>query len=99
MSLTRDELLHLAKLSRVSMEEETLETFRPQLDEILNYIGRLQSVEVPPQSGDQLPVEAVVRSDVPQPSSADLLHDLHAAFPDRADALLRVPGVFEKPKD
>lgn len=99
MSLTTDELLHLAKLSRLSMDQEALETFRPQLDGILNYIGRLQSVEVPPQSGDQAPAEAIVRPDVPRPSSVDLLRELQAAFPDRADALLRVPGVFEKPKD
>ncbi len=99
MSLTRDELLHLAKLARISIEEEKLELFQGQLDEILNYVGRLQAVKLGlahEEEGEKL---AVVRADVPAPSSQDLLQALHSAFPDRADALLRVPGVFEKPKD
>ncbi len=99
MSLTRDELLHLAKLARISIEEEKLELFQGQLDEILNYVGRLQTVKLgsAQEEGDEK--QAVVRADVPAPSSEDLLKVLHSAFPDRADHLLRVPGVFEKPKD
>ncbi len=99
MSLTTDELLHLAKLSRLSMDEQTFETFRPQLEGILEYIGRLQSVEVPPSAEREISAEAIVRQDIPVPSAPDLLQDLQAAFPDRSDKLLRVPGVFDKPKD
>ncbi len=99
MSLTRDELLHLAKLARISIEEEKLELFQGQLDEILNYVGRLQAVKLGSAHEEEAEKTAVVRADVPAPSSQDLLQALQSAFPDRADVLLRVPGVFEKPKD
>ena len=99
MSLTKEELLHLAKLSRLQMSEETLHAFQPQLEGILNYVGRLQSVEVSPVSAESLPTEATVRQDIPLQSSEALLEELQSAFPDRVDHLLRVPGVFEKPKD
>lgn len=99
MSLIKEELLHLAKLARLRLSEEELETFQPQLDGILSYVGRLQSVQVSADGLARETVEAVVRLDVPEQSSPELLEALHSAFPDRVDPFLRVPGVFEKPKD
>lgn len=99
MSLTRDELLHLAKLARISIEEEKLELFQTQIEGILEYVGKLQAVKLGSAHEDSQDVQPIVRPDVPDASSADLLQALQSAFPDRADHLLRVPGVFEKPKD
>lgn len=99
MSLTNEELLHLAKLARLRMDEQELETFKPQLQGILDYIGQLQSLELPVVSATAAPTEATVREDAPLQSSPELLEDLRAAFPDRADLLMRVPAVFEKSKD
>lgn len=99
MSLSTEELLHLAKLSRLTIEEDELDTFRIQLDEILGYVGRLQALQIPEHAEQQQLVEAVVRPDTPELSPPELLEVLQAEFPDRADHLLRVPGVFEKPKD
>ena len=99
MSLTNEELLHLATLSRLRIDEGELETFRRQLDAILGYVGRLQAVQVDATSQAEIPDEPIVRPDVVMPSDAVLLQQLQAAFPDRTDTLLKVPGVFEKPKD
>ena len=99
MSLTKDELLHLAKLSRLRIEDDAIETVQMQLDKIIGYVSRLQSVEVPALEENRGQGAATVRPDVPESSSSELLQVLQAAFPDRVDALLRVPGVFEKPKD
>ncbi len=99
MSMTKEELLHLAKLSRLKIEESEFETLRAQLGEILEYVSRLQAVEIPVAQETGEATLAVVRPDVPEPSSPELLQELIAAFPDRADQLLRVPGVFDKPKD
>ncbi len=97
--MTKEELLHLAKLTRIRIDESEFETLQAQLDEILGYVGRLQAVQVSVSEEAQGVADAVVRQDVPEPSSPELLEDLMSAFPDRADHLLRVPGVFEKPKD
>lgn len=99
MSMTKEELLHLAKLSRLTIEEAAFEPLRAQLGEILEYVGRLQAVEIPVNTEVDEATPAVVRQDVPEPSSPELLKELLAAFPDRAENLLRVPGVFDKPKD
>lgn len=99
MSLTKEELLHLAKLSRLKIEEGSFEPLRAQLEGILEYVGRLQSIELPAVTHADVPAEAVVRPDVAEPSSSELLRDVFEAFPDRAENLLRVPGVFDNPKD
>jgi aspartyl-tRNA(Asn)/glutamyl-tRNA(Gln) amidotransferase subunit C len=100
MSFTREELLHLAKLARIQVDESKLEALQAQLDAIFGYVDRLQTVQTTAvMASDDASLQAVVRSDEPQASSPGLLDALHGAFPDRAGALLRVPGVFDKPKD
>ncbi len=44
MSLTKEQVLHLAKLSRLQLTEQEQETFPGQLSSILEYVGQLQAV-------------------------------------------------------
>ncbi len=51
MALTREEVLHVADLARLSLGPEEIEVFTRQLNDILEYIEKLQELDtegVPP---------------------------------------------------
>ncbi len=43
--ITKEEVLKLAKLSKLSLDDEQSEKFRNELESLLNYIDQLQSVD------------------------------------------------------
>lgn len=44
--LTREDVLKLARLSRLELSEEEIEQYRSELSEILQYVEQLQDVDV-----------------------------------------------------
>ena len=51
MSITRDEVAHLARLSRLALTDDELEHFAGQLDVIIGAVARVQevaAVDIPP---------------------------------------------------
>lgn len=44
--LTRDDVLKLARLARISLSDEEADEFTGEFDEILQYVEQLQSVDV-----------------------------------------------------
>ncbi|MDZ4278122.1 MAG: Asp-tRNA(Asn)/Glu-tRNA(Gln) amidotransferase subunit GatC [Dehalococcoidia bacterium] len=70
MSLTRDEVLHIARLARIGLSEEDVVRFQEQLSEILDHfeaLRQLDTEDVPP-SPYPLPLESVMRPDEAAPS-------------------------------
>ncbi|MGD0216146.1 MAG: Asp-tRNA(Asn)/Glu-tRNA(Gln) amidotransferase subunit GatC [Desulfobaccales bacterium] len=45
MALTREEVLHVAELARLSLSPEEIELFTLQLNEILEYVEKLQELD------------------------------------------------------
>ena len=45
MSLSREEVLHIAKLARLELTDKEIDTFSPQLSSILEYVDMLQEVD------------------------------------------------------
>jgi len=43
--LTKDEVLHIAKLASLSLNHSEIEKFLPQLSKIVDYIGQLKEVD------------------------------------------------------
>jgi aspartyl-tRNA(Asn)/glutamyl-tRNA(Gln) amidotransferase subunit C len=65
MALTRDEVLHVATLARLSLEPAEIELFTRQLNDILAYVEKLQELDtegVPPLA-HVIPVFNVFRED------------------------------------
>jgi aspartyl-tRNA(Asn)/glutamyl-tRNA(Gln) amidotransferase subunit C len=66
MALTRDEVLHVADLARLSLAPEEIELFTRQLNDILAYVEKLQELDtagVEPLA-HVIPVFNVFREDV-----------------------------------
>lgn len=98
MALTRDEITRLAELSRLALTDEELKRMEETIDPVLEYVGRLSKIDttgVPETEGDVL---ARLRDDVVDGSSEGERTAILSNFPDKAGDVLRVPGVFEKPK-
>ena len=69
MSLSREQVQHIARLARVGLSEEDVDRFSEQLSEILDYFERLRQVDtdgVPP-TAHTLPLHNVMR-EVDEPS-------------------------------
>ena len=96
MSLTREEVLHIARLARVGLTEDDVAKFQEQLSGILDHFEALQALDtedVPPTS-HPLPLENVTRPDEVKPSldRADVL----ANAPLADEGAFRVQAVLEE---
>lgn len=83
MSLTREQVAHIADLAKLGLTEEEIERFRRQLSAILDYaamLDRLDTTAVPP-TASVLPLCNVMRAD-----------EVRAAL-SQAEALANAPCV------
>jgi aspartyl-tRNA(Asn)/glutamyl-tRNA(Gln) amidotransferase subunit C len=95
-TISRDEVAHLARLARLAVTEQELDTFAGQLDVILQAVARVGEVaaaDIPPTS-HAVPLTNVLRPDevVPGLSAEEAL----AAAPDRAEQRFRVPRILDE---
>jgi aspartyl-tRNA(Asn)/glutamyl-tRNA(Gln) amidotransferase subunit C len=98
-AITREEVAHLARLSRLDLSEDELVHYAEQLDVILGSVARVseavqqlgQGQDIPPTS-HALPLVNVTRPDEVRPSldPADVLGQAPAA----QDQRFRVPRIL-----
>lgn len=95
MSLSPEQVLHIARLARVGLTPEEVDRFASQLSGILDHFEALSAVDtegVEP-TAHPLPLANVMRSDEVTPS---LPRDaVLANAPETEDGLLRVRAVLE----
>jgi aspartyl-tRNA(Asn)/glutamyl-tRNA(Gln) amidotransferase subunit C len=91
MSISREDVLHVARLARLELSDAEVERFQEQLSAILEAVSKVQELDlgdVPPTS-HPLDVVNVWREDEPRPSLP--LEDAFANAPARRDDLFEVP--------
>ncbi|MFH1430784.1 MAG: Asp-tRNA(Asn)/Glu-tRNA(Gln) amidotransferase subunit GatC [Candidatus Uhrbacteria bacterium] len=99
MVLSKDEVLHLAQLSRIDLEDAEAEQFAGQLSSIIAYVDQLKEVDVDVASeavANVSGLENVMREDELHGCSPDDRERVLDAFPMRKDDLLRTRGVFRR---
>ena len=91
MTITREQVLHVAKLARLALTEDELERLEGQLGAILEAVGKVSELDledVPPTS-HPLDLVNVFADDVPRPS---LDRDVALAnAPEAEDGAFKVP--------
>jgi aspartyl-tRNA(Asn)/glutamyl-tRNA(Gln) amidotransferase subunit C len=94
--ITRDEVAHLARLSRLSLEDAELDGLAAELDVILDAVASISDVtdaaDVPPTT-HAVPVENVTRPDVVTPSLPR--EAVLAGAPEAEDGRFRVPRILD----
>jgi aspartyl-tRNA(Asn)/glutamyl-tRNA(Gln) amidotransferase subunit C len=95
-TISRDEVAHLARLARLAVTEQELETFAGQLDVILQSVARVGEVtagDIPPTS-HAVPLSNVLREDEVVPGLA--ADEALAQAPDAAEQRFRVPRILDE---
>ena len=91
--LSRDQVLHVARLARLELTDEEIERFGSELSKVLDYIETIEQLgdlaDVPPTS-HVVEVENVLRADEPRPSWP--VEEVLASAPDAALGGFRVPS-------
>lgn len=95
--ITREEVAHLARLSRLALDDAELDSLAGQLDVILGAVAKIREVsdaaDVPPTT-HAVPLENVQRPDVVVPS---LDRDaVLAGAPAAEEGRFRVPRILDE---
>lgn len=96
MSITKDEVEHIAHLARLGLTEEEKEKFAQQLSSILDYVEQLKEVDtegVEP-TAQVTGLENIFRSDEIEDSD-EIRDKLLKQAPDIEDDLIKAKAVFE----
>lgn len=96
MSLTFEEVEHIATLARLELTEEQKRRYAEQLSHILNYIAKLQELDtsnVSPTDGGGSVAQMPLRADEPRPSLD--IEQLLANTKDSEHRQFKIPPVFK----
>lgn len=96
MAISREDVIHVARLARLELTEEEIELFRGQLSAVLERAQRIQALDLDdvPPTAHPVSLRNVWRDDViVPPESPDAILD---AAPSREGPLFRVPRILEE---
>jgi aspartyl-tRNA(Asn)/glutamyl-tRNA(Gln) amidotransferase subunit C len=93
MAITRENVVHVARLARLELSEEELERMRVQLSAILEAVGKVSELDLEGVEPTAHPLDLVnvLAEDEPRPSVPR--EDALANAPDPEDGFFGVPAV------
>lgn len=95
MSISREEVMTIAELAKLTLTEAEINLFQEQLSDILDYAQMLQAVDtrdIPPTTS-AIPLSNVMREDITRLSLDN--EDALANAPDADDRSFRVKAVLD----
>jgi aspartyl-tRNA(Asn)/glutamyl-tRNA(Gln) amidotransferase subunit C len=92
MAITRDEVLHVARLARLELTEDEISRLQEQLSAILEAVGKVGELDLTDVEPTAHPLDLVNvwRDDEPRPSLT--VEEAFANAPDRSGNFFRVPA-------
>ena len=91
MTISRDEVLHVARLARLELSEDEVARFQEQLSEILDAVGKVRELDLADVQSTSHPLAVVNVMADDEPHSPLAVDDAFANAPDRDDDMFRVP--------
>ncbi len=95
MAISREQVLHIARLARVELSDDEVERYREDLSSILDYVDKLAELDVEgvEPTTHAVALESRLREDAVEQrlSHEDVLNNA----PDSEDGQFRVPKVVE----
>jgi aspartyl-tRNA(Asn)/glutamyl-tRNA(Gln) amidotransferase subunit C len=97
--LSVEDVRHVARLARLSLDEERLARFTPQLESILDYVAKIGEADVNgvPPMAHALPLANVLREDVVTPSLS--IEQVLQNAPEIDGRFFKVPKVIGGDED
>ena len=89
--ITRDEVLHVARLARLELSDDEVGRLQEQLSDILEAVSQVSELDLSdvPPTAHPLEIANAWAEDVPRPCLE--LDEVFANAPDREDDFFRVP--------
>ena len=93
-SLSRDEVAHVARLARLALTDEQVDTFTGQLAAVLEHAADVEALELDdvPTTAHPYPLANIMRPDVAR--DAGIRDAVLAEAPAAEDGMFRVPPVL-----
>jgi aspartyl-tRNA(Asn)/glutamyl-tRNA(Gln) amidotransferase subunit C len=91
MAITREEVLHVARLARLELSEDEVTRFQEQLSAILDAVSKVSELDLADVPPTAHPLEIANAWDEDLPHVPLTHEDAFANAPDRQDGLFRTP--------
>jgi aspartyl-tRNA(Asn)/glutamyl-tRNA(Gln) amidotransferase subunit C len=91
MAITRDEVLHVARLAHLALTDEEVERLGAQLNAILEAVGKVSELDLEDVEPTAHPLELVNAWAVDEPRPSLTVEEALANAPDREAGFFRVP--------
>jgi aspartyl-tRNA(Asn)/glutamyl-tRNA(Gln) amidotransferase subunit C len=93
MPISREDVLHVARLARLEIPEEELERVRDQLGAILEAVGKVAELDLSDVEPTSHPLDLVNVWDEDEPRPSLSREEALANAPDPSGGMFRVPPV------
>ena len=93
MAISRDDVLHVARLARLQIPEDEIERVQKQLGAILEAVGKVAELDLSDVEPTSHPLDVVNQWDEDEARPSLDREDALANAPDPADGAFRVPAV------
>jgi aspartyl-tRNA(Asn)/glutamyl-tRNA(Gln) amidotransferase subunit C len=93
MAITREDVLHVARLARLEIPEDQIERVQAELGAILEAVGKVSELDLEGVEPTSHPLDLVNVWDVDEPRPSLSRKDALANAPDPAGGAFRVPAV------
>ena len=92
--ISKDEVRHIAKLSRLELTEAEIKKMQKDLSSILDYFELLKKAPKPLKATDNIKIELnATRKD--ESRQSNLADELLAAAPDKKEAYVKVKAILQ----
>jgi aspartyl-tRNA(Asn)/glutamyl-tRNA(Gln) amidotransferase subunit C len=91
MAITRDEVLHVARLARLELTDDEAERFTEQLSAILEAVAKVSELDLSDTEPTAHPLDLVNVWGEDEPRASLPVEEALANAPDRQDGFFKVP--------
>lgn len=96
--ISRDEVAHLARLARLALTDDELDSYAGQLDAILTHVGQIQAVDVAGVEPTDNPLKSVNVTRPDQIAPCLTQQEALAGAPEALDGRFLVPQILGEPQ-
>lgn len=96
--ISRDEVAHLARLARLALTDDELDSYAGQLDAILTHVGQIQAVDVAGVEPTDNPLKSVNVTRPDQTAPCLTQQEALAGAPEALDGRFLVPQILGEPQ-
>ena len=94
--ISKEEVIHIAKLARLNLSGKEIERLQKELSMILDYIEKLKEVNVEKAepTSHSVVIKNIIREDKAQINNAETREKLLGEIPDKKGDYLKVKSIF-----